>query len=62
MANVSRILKRFETDFEDRISRKTGWGKGELMVEFRQAIIAALEEELERDRHPEGPMSNTSEP
>jgi hypothetical protein len=41
MANISRILKRFEIDFMNRIS-----------VELRQAFAAAVEAEVKNDPMP----------
>jgi hypothetical protein len=46
VADVSRVIKRLEIDFEKRISRKTGWNKDELMFEHRLAFVAAVEAEV----------------
>jgi len=35
--------------FEKRISRKTGWGKNELMREFDAAVTEAVLEVLDKD-------------
>ena len=42
-----QLLKRIRELFEEKVSRKTGWGKNELMIEFDKAIIEALVELLE---------------
>jgi hypothetical protein len=37
-----RLVELIREEFEKRISRKTGWGKNEIMHEFEQAVSAAV--------------------
>lgn len=41
------LLKRIREIFEEKISKKTGWGKNELMIEYDKAVNEALVELLE---------------
>ena len=36
------IFRRLEEIFEKSISRKTGWGKNEIMKAYREAVQAVL--------------------
>lgn len=39
---LGKYIIHLRTHFASRISRKTGWGKNELAMEFEQAITEAL--------------------
>lgn len=50
MNDMKLVLRILEEKFQERLSKKTGWGRNELMVEFRLASLEAL---LEGSRHAE---------
>ena len=50
MSDMKLVLHVLRQKFEERLSKKTGWGRNELMVEFRLASLEAL---LEASRHAE---------
>lgn len=40
------LLKRIEEIFTLKLQRKTGWGKNEILVEYKNAVNEALLEKL----------------
>lgn len=50
MSNTRLVLEILQQKFEERMSKKTGWGRKELMVEFKLASLEAL---LEASKHAE---------
>lgn len=42
------LLKRIREIFEEKVSKKTGWGKNELMIEYDKAVNEALIETLDK--------------
>jgi hypothetical protein len=36
------ILERLERIFEEKISKKTGWGKNEIMMVYRESVQEVL--------------------
>ena len=50
MRNTKEIINGLDAIFGDRLSRKTGWGRNEVMEEFRLAVIDALAEEVDLAR------------
>lgn len=42
MSNMRLVLEILQQKFEERLSTKTGWGRKELMVEFKLACLEAL--------------------
>jgi len=44
-----KLLRRIEAIFEMKISKKTGWGKNELMIAYKEAVNEALIEHIEEN-------------
>jgi hypothetical protein len=43
-----QLLKRIREIFEGKVSKKTGWGKNELMIEYDKAVNEALIELIDQ--------------
>ena len=41
------IFRRLEEIFEEKINKKTGWGKNEIMKAYREAVQGVLIEIIE---------------
>lgn len=39
---IKEYCTRLRAEFEQRVSKKTGWGKNELLHEFDEASVAVL--------------------
>jgi hypothetical protein len=50
MNDMRLVLQILEEKFQERLSKKTGWGRKELMIEFKLASLEAL---LEASNHAE---------
>ncbi len=47
MSFNTHLLQRIEQLFTERINKKNGWGKNELLVEYKSAQIQALAEHVD---------------
>lgn len=45
--NKKELLDRIYELFEERLQRKTGWGRNEILEEYKQAKLQALMEALD---------------
>lgn len=41
------VLRQITKLFEERLQKKTGWGRNELLVEFKECVIECLTDELD---------------
>lgn len=46
------LIQRIEELFEKKIGRKTGWGKNEIMIEFKNAVNEATLEVIDKYNQP----------
>ena len=44
---TKELLERIEKIFSDKLSQKSGWGKNEVLVAYKDSVKEALMEELE---------------
>ena len=44
---TKELLQRIEKLFTDKLSRKTGWGKNEILVVFKDSVKEALMEMID---------------
>ena len=39
---MNKILKQIEENFQERLMKKTGWGRNEIITEYHRAVIDTL--------------------
>ena len=44
MKTYTTLLNKIEKYFEEKLSRKTGWGKNEVMQAYKDSVVQALME------------------
>ncbi|MBT9138987.1 MAG: hypothetical protein DDT31_01567 [Syntrophomonadaceae bacterium] len=44
---MMKLLQRIEEIFTEKLSRKTGWGKNEVLVAYRDSVKEALIEMID---------------
>lgn len=43
---IKETITAIDSAFQDRLQRKTGWGKNEVLEEFRLSVIDVLADKL----------------
>jgi hypothetical protein len=44
------LLKSIEQNFEARLQKKTGWGKNEVMQEYKEAVMEGVLEFIDKSK------------
>jgi hypothetical protein len=46
----STLLKAIEQNFEARLQKKTGWGKNEVMQEYKEAVLEVVLDSMDKSK------------
>ena len=53
MNEINELLTLHEQEFKNLLSTKTGWGRNEIMIKYKEATIATLTKMMSKEKKDE---------